>query len=625
MPVNAGNDFSSNASKKHNELPQWDFTDWYPDIDSPEFDADFQTLSSLCQEFSDKYKGNVSSLDAASLAAAISEMKAIGALSGKMFTYVQLKKVQDSEKYGQAFESFQSKASPILTTIMFFEHEVMEIPDTTIETLIGQSEDLKAFAPWLEKVRQDIPHTLPLNVEETLSKLRPVSDWVAFYQDVMVDLKFPFDGQELGQGEIMNIITNDPDPDRRAGAQAVFEDVMSQNVKIFARIHNSIMRLNGTVNSDRQFENPWDSRHHSNGIDPAIVDALETSVKDSYERIAHRFYALKARLMGKDHLPVQDRNFNPFETTDGASMSWQDSEELILDAFGGFSPVMAETAQKFFDNGWIDAAPGKNKQGGAFAHPGAAKLLNPMVMTNFRGTPRCVATLAHELGHGIHQYLAAHKGDAIVSTPLTYAETASVFGEMLTFKLLLEKASNDDQKRALLFGKVNDMMNTVFRQIAFYDFEKRNNKMFKETGKPLSVEQFQQNWLESQQESYGDAIPLNDNYGSVFGYIPHFVRTPFYVYAYAFGDALVNALYAVYEEGNVKDFEEKYTRMLEMGGTLKPEDLQDMFGIDIKDPGFWKKGLDVIEAMLDDLENLCDPLLQPEQGVVVAAAPGQSS
>ncbi|MFP4313415.1 MAG: M3 family metallopeptidase, partial [Alphaproteobacteria bacterium] len=310
------------------------------------------------------------------------------------------------------------------------------------------------------------------------------------------------------------------------------------------------------------------------------------------------------------------RNTNPFAGQGEPKISWEEAKEIVLEAFSGFSKETKNIAEMFFDKGWIDAALGPNKRGGAFAHPGMAQTDNPFVMINYRGTARDVMTLAHELGHGVHQYLEA-ENKAVMHAPLTFAETASVFGEMLTFKLLLERAENEEQKRKIMFEKVNDMINTTMRQISFYDFEKRTHRQFKEEGKPLTTEDFGRHWVGALQDSYGEAIPLDEDYGVIFGYVPHLIHTPFYVYAYAFGDSLVNALYQVYEEGTIpkEEFVEKYTDMLAAGGTYTAEDLKEDFGLDIADPAFWNKGLDMIEGMINQLEELCEPILDAENTV----------
>ncbi len=546
------------------------------------------------------------------MAEAIKRSKDTGALAGKLFTYLSLKETQDSKKYGAAYAGFQAKAAPLFSNLAFFAHEIKQIDGKAIETALQSSEKLRHYEPWLDSIRRGIPHTPPLDVQRYAAELSPESGWNKLYDDRDVARRFTFEGKALQMNEIVEIFTSAPDRARRKAAHEVFVETLAQDSWMFAQLHNEIMRLTAVDNRWSNFKNPWDARHFSNNVAPEIVDALETAVKDSYARISHRFYALKAKLMGLDRLEIYDRNVNVFEGGKEQKISYDEAKTIVLDAYRRFMPRMADEAQKFFDNGWIDASPDENKRGGAFAHPGGAQLAHPMVMLNYMGSPRDVATMAHELGHGVHQLLAAHKGDAIVSTPLTFAETASVFGEMLTFKSLLAGANNDDERRKLLFEKVNDMINTVFRQISFYDFEKRINTTYRDKGQPLTEEEFGTHWCEALQDSYGDALQLDESYGATYGYIPHIVHTPFYVYAYAFGDALVNALYAVYEEGSVPDFEENYIKMLEAGGTLKPEDLQDMFGLDIKDPAFWDKGLQVIENLLDELETLCKPLLDPK-------------
>lgn len=587
-------------------LPRWNFENFYPEVDSDEFKADFKKLESMIGGFIKKYKGKVSSLTAGKLAKAVEEYKAIEALEGKLGTYVQLKSVQDSVKYGPAEVEFDNKYSSLASGMEFFRFDIKQIPDSDYTKLLKKSKKLGHYEPWLENVRRAIPHTPALNVVEYSTELSPTRDWTKLYDDICVATKYRFEDKDLSEGEISEIFSSDPDQKRRAAAFKVFQDVMTEKAPIFASIHNSIIRLKSVDDRWENFANPADGRHFSNNVDPAVVDALETAVKNSYARVPHRFYALKAKLMGQEHLNIYDRNVNIFEEEGDNYIPYDEAKRIVLDAYREFSPTLAEGVERFFDEGWIDAPLDENKQGGAFAHPGGAYLANPMVMLNYQGKMVDVATMAHELGHGVHQLLAAHEGDALVETPLTLAETASVFGEMLTFKSLLSRVDNDEDRKKLLFEKVNDMLNTVYRQISFYDFEKRTHGAYVEKGRPLTAEEFGEHWIGALQDSYGDAIPLEKEYGPVFGYIPHLVHTPFYVYAYAFGDALVNALYRVYEEGNVPDFEEKYIEMLKAGGTLKPEDLKDKFGLDITDPSFWNKGLQVIEELIDELETLCN-------------------
>ena len=358
-----------------------------------------------------------------------------------------------------------------------------------------------------------------------------------------------------------------------------------------------------------KFNASEDARHMSNGIKPATVDALEKAVREGYKDTSHRFYALKAKLMGQETLHPSDRNVNPFDDVKEKKYSWAEAKDIVLSAYKDFSPEFAEIAEMFFDNGWIDAAIHPQKEGGAFAHPGMAHTDHPMVMVNFRGTAGDVSTLAHELGHGVHQYLEA-ENKAVLSAPLTFAETASVFGEMVTFKRLLADADTEEQKRKLMFDKANDAINTAMRQVSFYVFEKKNYALFAKENRPLTNEEFAKNFNEALQESYGDALPLDDEYGYIWGYIPHLVHTPFYVYAYAFGEFLVNALYQNYEnEPDKEAFVEKYFDMLKAGGTFTDEKLKADFGLDINDADFWKEGVDMLSGIIDELEKSCAPLL----------------
>ena len=603
--------FNANAARKADVLPRWNFDAFYPDIKSDELEADKAKAAAMVKEFAADYEGKIAQLSGQELANAINKSKQIGDLFGKMGTYIQLRTVQDNTLGGELVK-FGTWATEVTTATNFFGNEIKKLDEQSLKAMIAQTPDLQALEPWIDSVRRGIPHTAHEEVQKYSAQLSPEDGWNKLFDDLHTSLVYEFDGEELGLEEILDIVAGDPDPARREAAHEVFVEVMNKNSLIWAQVHNELMRLKTVDDRWTNFENPWDARHFSNNIKPEVVDALETAVKDSYESIPHRFYKLKAALMGQDTLKPSDRNVNVFEDKQKRYIPFSEARDIVLDAYAEFSPEMAAKAKEFFDKGWIDAPVEKKKQGGAFAHPGGAALAHAMVMLNYQGTPRDVATMAHELGHGVHQELAKHKGDAVVSTPLTLAETASVFGEMLTFKSLLRNAADDDERRKLLFEKVNDMINTVYRQMSFYDFEKKIHGHYKANG-PLTEEEFAGYWLEALGDSYGDAIPLDKDYGAVYGYIPHLVHTPFYVYAYTFGDTLVNALYTVYEEGSVPDFEEKYIKMLEMGGTLKPEDLKEMFGLDIEDPSFWNKGLKVIEDLLDELEGLCEPLLEANQ------------
>jgi oligoendopeptidase F len=313
--------------------------------------------------------------------------------------------------------------------------------------------------------------------------------------------------------------------------------------------------------------------------------------------MSHRYYALKARWMGQDKLAHWDRNA-PLPEEPQRLIGWAQAERMVLDAYGAFAPEMATIAQNFFDKSWIDAPVREGKSPGAFSHP-TVPSVHPYILMNYQGKPRDVMTLAHELGHGVHQVLAAKQGPLMAPTPLTLAETASVFGEMLTFKTLLAQVENPKQRKALLASKVEDMINTVVRQIAFYTFE-RDVHLARKEGE-LTSDRLGEIWLDVQRRSLGPAIDLRPGYETFWCYIPHFIHSPFYVYAYAFGECLVNSLYAVYENAN-EGFAEKYLDMLRAGGTKHHKELLAPFGLDATDPGFWAMGLKVIEDLIDELE-----------------------
>jgi len=373
--------------------------------------------------------------------------------------------------------------------------------------------------------------------------------------------------------------------------------VFGENIKLFSRVHNTLAKEKAIEDQWRNMPTPQTGRHLSNHVEPEVVEALRNAVVAAYPKLSHRYYALKAKWLGLETMEVWDRNAPlPMEST--KTVDWEDAEKMVMDAYAAFDPRMAEIAKPFFTDGWIDAGVKPGKAPGAFAHP-TVTTVHPYVMLNYLGKPRDVMTLAHELGHGVHQVLAAGQGELLSSTPLTLAETASVFGEMLTFRKLLEGAKTVEERRVLLAGKVEDMINTVVRQIAFYDFECKLHAARAEG--ELTPDDINALWMSVQAESLGPVFNFMEGYETFWSYVPHFVHSPFYVYAYAFGDGLVNALYAVYEEGD-EGFQEKYFDMLKAGGSKHHKELLAPFGLDASDPKFWDKGLSMISGMIDELE-----------------------
>ena len=370
-----------------------------------------------------------------------------------------------------------------------------------------------------------------------------------------------------------------------------------ENERLFSLITNTLAKDKEISDRWRGFADIADARHLSNRVEPEVVDALVAAVREAYPRLSHRYYRLKAKWFGKKTLPHWDRNA-PLPKVDMRPIPWRDAENTVLSAYGAFSPKMAGIADKFFKQNWIDAPIRPGKAPGAFSHP-TVPSAHPYVLLNYQGRPRDVMTLAHELGHGVHQVLAAPNGALMAPTPLTLAETASVFGEMLTFQALLARTTDQRERKALLAGKVEDMINTVVRQIAFYTFERKIHTERK--AGELTSEQIGKIWVEVQAESLGSAIELMPGYETYWMYIPHFVHSPFYVYAYAFGDCLVNSLYAVYQNAS-EGFAERYLAMLAAGGTKHHAELLAPFGLDARDPAFWQGGLSVIERLIGELE-----------------------
>ena len=365
-------------------------------------------------------------------------------------------------------------------------------------------------------------------------------------------------------------------------------------------ITNTLAKDKSINDTWRKLPRPVSARNLSNVVEDGVIDSLAKSVVESYPKLSHRYYYMKSKWFGKKYLMYWDRNA-PLPFQSNRVYSWKEAKDIVLSAYTNFNPLIGKIAKKFFDNSWIHAPVLEGKSPGAFASSTVASV-HPYILLNFQGKSRDVATLAHELGHGIHQYLAGRKQTHFnATTPLTLAETASVFGEMLTFKLLLNQAEDKVERKALLANKVEDMLNTVVRQIAFYEFEKNVHDLRKQS--ELSVDEICSIWMEVQKKSLGKGIKYAEEYKYYWSYIPHFIHSPFYVYAYAFGDCLVNSLFNVYE-GGLSDFDKKYINLLESGGSQNYSDLLKPFRLNPKNKFFWKKGLRIIENLIDQLEML---------------------
>jgi oligoendopeptidase F len=471
--------------------------------------------------------------------------------------------------------------------------------------MLAKTPSLAQWQPWLRRVRAWAPHQLSPDMEKMLAERAPSGRgaWVRLFDETAAGMRFPFGGADVTEAEILNSLSS-ADAGERKEAGASLSGTLKANERLLSLVLNTIAKDKEVEDRWRQFKRPVASRNLDNDVDDEVVDALVAAVDDRNADLAHRYYRLKAGWLGGKSIDWWDRNA-PLPDDDDRLFSWDDAQQLVLDAFNGFDPEMADLAVPFFSQNWIDAAPRAGKSSGAFSHP-VTPSAHPYILMNFSGKSRDVMTLAHEMGHGIHQRLAAERGYLMSDTPLTLAETASVFAEMLAFRRLVDATDDPAIRRRLLAGKVEDMLNTVVRQIAFHNFETRLHDARRIA--ELTAEEISDIWMETQRAALGPAVTIGDDYRPIWGYIPHFVHTPFYVYAYAFGDCLVNALWQSYQNaqatGDADGFVTSYRNLLQAGGTERYDTALARFGLDPRDPAFWSMGLDMISGMIDELEGL---------------------
>ncbi|MGL4236922.1 M3 family oligoendopeptidase [Tabrizicola sp.] len=590
------------ASGGFGDLPDWDLSDLYPAPDGPEFPRDMAELERACTAFAQTYEGRLGRQDAAGLLACVQEYERIEVIAGRLMSYAGLRYYQNTLDPDRAkfMGDAQDRVTDATTPLVFFSLEFNRLDDDHLARLMAANADLARYKPVFDRLRAMRPHQLSDELEKFLHDESVVgaSAWNKLFDETMAALMFSVAGEseELNLEATLNLLT-DPNRARREAAAKALAEVFQKNVKLFARIHNTLSKEKEIHDRWRKMPTPQHGRHLSNHVEPEVVEALRNAVVAAYPKLSHRYYRLKAKWMGLEKLQVWDRNA-PLPTETPRTVNWAEARKTVTDAYAAFDPRMADLATPFFDKGWIDAGVKPGKAPGAFAHP-TVTTVHPYVMLNYLGKPRDVMTLAHELGHGVHQVLAAGQGELLASTPLTLAETASVFGEMLTFRKLLDQAKTPAEKKTLLAGKVEDMINTVVRQIAFYDFECKLHAARAEG--ELTPDDINALWMSVQAQSLGDAFEFMAGYETFWAYIPHFVHSPFYVYAYAFGDGLVNALYAAYA-GGLPDFQEKYFAMLKAGGSQHHKELLAPFGLDASDPKFWDKGLSMIASFIDELE-----------------------
>ena len=584
------------------DLPEWSLDDLYASPDAPELKADIERGRSDAEAFAARWRGKLEgALGDDTLVEAIREYEALEDRLGRVASYAGLLYAGDTTDPARAkfYGDVQGTLTELSSHLLFFPLEMNALPEAEVDAAMQRDGALAHYRPWIIDARADKPHQLTEELERLFMEKAQVGGvaWNRLFDETIAALRFEVDGESLPLERALNLMSDADAARRKQGFDALAE-TLAGATRTFSLVTNTLAKDKSISDRWRGFEDIADSRHLANRVERPVVDALETAVADAYPRLSHRYYAWKAKEFGRDRLDVWDRNA-PLPDRPERTIRWGEAKDTVLDAYGGFAPEMRDIAGRFFSDGWIDAPARPGKAPGAFAHP-TVPSAHPFVLLNYLGKPRDVMTLAHELGHGVHQVLAADQGPLMASTPLTLAETASVFGEMLTFRSLLDAAPDEGERRAMLAQKVEDMINTVVRQIAFYRFERRIHTERREG--ELTAERIGELWMETQAEALGPAFDLPASYAPFWSYVPHFVHSPFYVYAYAFGDCLVNSLYAVYRDGQVEGFEQKYFDMLRAGGTKRHAELLAPFGLDASDPEFWGRGLSVIEGLIDELE-----------------------
>jgi oligoendopeptidase F len=583
-------------------LPEWNLADLYPAIDAPEVKRDLERADADSIAFEESYKGKLAGLAAEGrLIEAIKDYEALDDLIGRLISYAGLVYAGNTTDPVRAkfYGDMQERITKASLHLIFFTLELNRVDDATIEQAMADPA-LGHYRPWIEDIRKEKPYQLDDKLEELFHEksVTGAGAWNRLFDETLGSLRFKVDGKEMAIEQTLSLMQDANGAKRRAASEALAR-TFKANLRTFALITNTLAKDKEISDRWRGFKDIADARHLSNRVEPEVVDALVSAVRDAYPRLSHRYYKIKAKWFGKKALPHWDRNA-PLPKVEQRPIGWSEAKDTVLDAYGEFSPRMAEVAERFFSRNWIDAPTRPGKQSGAFSHP-TVPSAHPYVLLNYQGKPRDVMTLAHELGHGVHQVLAGPNGALMAPTPLTLAETASVFGEMLTFKALLAGTKDVKARRAMLASKVEDMINTVVRQIAFYTFERKVHTERRDG--ELTADKLNEIWMSVQAESLGPAIEFKPGYETFWAYIPHFIHSPFYVYAYAFGDCMVNSLYAVYEKAH-EGFAERYLAMLSAGGTKHHSELLKPFGLDARDPKFWQGGLSVIERMIGELEAL---------------------
>ncbi|MBW8309422.1 MAG: M3 family oligoendopeptidase [Candidatus Paracaedibacteraceae bacterium] len=586
-------------------LPSWDLTDFYEGSEDPKIEQDLTTARQLVETFVQSYQFQSTGSplkNPATLLQSIKDYEVLEDLMGKLMSFAFLNSATQLHNTNaqQFLQHIQEQVTALAAKLVFYNLDIAKLDESILVQGFTDLPDLNRYQSWLNNIRLYKDHQLSEDQEKLVieKSITGRAAWNRLYDETLAGIKFTWKGEKIGISEIVDKLSDKDESIRAEAAHSMAEGLQS-HLSIFTMVTNILAKDKEIDDRWRRYSHPVAARNLANQVEDEVVEALTTAVKGSYANLSHRYYALKAKWLGKDKLEYWDRNA-PLPTADDRLIAWGEAKDIVHKAYHHFNPEMAEIGQRFFDNAWIDVPAKPGKRSGAFAHP-TVPSVHPYLMLNYQGRLRDVMTLAHELGHGVHQVLASSQGPLLADTPLTIAETASVFGEMLTFQSLLQQCTTNDQKRSMIAAKVEDMLNTVVRQIAFFEFEKQVH--IRRRDGELSADELGQIWMQTQREALGDAVKLDECITPYWAYISHFIHAPFYVYAYAFGDCLVNSLYAVYQQGH-PGFAEKYLTLLRAGGSKRYPELLAPFGLDAKDPAFWDRGLQMISGMIDQLEEL---------------------
>lgn len=554
------------------------------------------------EAFASEYRGRIGQLSASALAEALDVLADIQDRLGRAQAYAHLYWSMDTNdgERGALLQSVRETVDRIQQTLVFVETEWVDVEDDRVEELLSK-DALDDYRHYLETEHERKDHVLSEAEEKVLSEksITGKGAWTRFFDETLGAARYELDGETVTQEEILSTLY-ESDRDRRRKAALSFTDGLKDHLRTLTFVFNTLLADKASTDRLRGYDHWLERRNLSNEVEDETVETLIEAVTGRYDLVA-RFYRLKKRVLGLDELFDYDR-YAPVKEAD-TTYDWAEARGLVLDAYGDFHPEMEEVAQQFFEGDWIDAALVPGKRSGAFSH-GVVPSAHPYVLLNYTGKARDVQTLAHELGHGVHQFLAREQTIFHHGTPLTTAEMASVFGEMLVFRRLMRTEEDPANRLAMLVAKIDDALSTVFRQVALNRFENRIHTDRRESGE-LQPDDFSEHWMETQEEMFGGSVTLGDHYQYWWSYIPHFLHTPGYVYAYAFGELLVLALYVRYEEAG-SGFADRYLDLLRAGGSDWPHALLGPLGVDLEDETFWDQGLSQIEALIDQAESLAD-------------------